>query len=282
MMPATLSIISATFAARERGTAIGIWAGVSAMALAIGPLLGGVITEHISWNWIFYVNVPIGVLGIVAGHLRRARVARHVTRAAARPAGPAHLGDRPARARLRADRGEQLRLDVGPDPRALRDRGRRAQQLRLPRDAPAAADARPVALQNGTFAGANIIAILVTLAMFGIFVFFPIYMQTFRGWSPIQAGRGAAAVDVDDRDLRADRREAVRPRRLALAHRRRDDRCRYLLPAALDDQPALVVLGPAPRVHPRRPRDVVRNDPDVGRSDGRRARRQGGRRARAC
>src|SRR2546429_8770705 len=66
MMPATLSIISATFAARERGMAIGIWAGVSAMALAIGPLLGGVITEHISWNWIFYVNVPIGILAVVA------------------------------------------------------------------------------------------------------------------------------------------------------------------------------------------------------------------------
>src|SRR5438552_9512580 len=66
MMPATLSIITATFAVRERGAAIGIWAGVSAMALAIGPLLGGVITEHISWNWIFYVNVPIGILGVVA------------------------------------------------------------------------------------------------------------------------------------------------------------------------------------------------------------------------
>ena len=66
MMPATLSIISATFHARERGMAIGIWAGVSAMALAIGPLLGGVITEHISWNWIFYVNVPIGVLAVIA------------------------------------------------------------------------------------------------------------------------------------------------------------------------------------------------------------------------
>src|SRR5919109_3778803 len=65
MMPSTLSIISATFDVRERGTAIGIWAGVSAMALAIGPLLGGIITEHISWNWIFYVNVPIGVLGVV-------------------------------------------------------------------------------------------------------------------------------------------------------------------------------------------------------------------------
>src|SRR5438094_8887438 len=66
MMPSTLSIISATFAVRERGMAIGVWAGVSAMALAIWPLLGGIITEHISWNWIFYVNVPIGVLGVLA------------------------------------------------------------------------------------------------------------------------------------------------------------------------------------------------------------------------
>src|SRR5205809_3600745 len=69
MMPSTLSIISATFAVRERGTAIGIWAGVSAMALAIGPLLGGIITEHISWNWIFYVNVRIGVLGVLSAFL---------------------------------------------------------------------------------------------------------------------------------------------------------------------------------------------------------------------
>src|SRR5262249_23342413 len=66
MMPATLSIITATYAAAERGMAIGIWAALSAMALAIGPLLGGVITEHISWNWIFFVNVPIGILAVIA------------------------------------------------------------------------------------------------------------------------------------------------------------------------------------------------------------------------
>src|SRR5580765_5280406 len=69
MNPATLSIITATFPPRERGTAIGIWAGVSAMALAIGPLVGGLITEHINWSWIFYINVPIGILGIVAARL---------------------------------------------------------------------------------------------------------------------------------------------------------------------------------------------------------------------
>src|SRR5438552_940205 len=64
MNPATLGIITATFPPRQRGTAIGIWAGTSAMALAIGPLVGGLLTEKISWSWIFYVNVPVGLLGI--------------------------------------------------------------------------------------------------------------------------------------------------------------------------------------------------------------------------
>src|SRR6266568_2990788 len=66
MNPATLSIIAATFAPKERGKAIGIWAGVSAMALAIGPLVGGLLTEHVNWNWIFFVNVPVGIAGLLA------------------------------------------------------------------------------------------------------------------------------------------------------------------------------------------------------------------------
>ena len=69
MNPATLSIITATFPPRQRGTAIGIWVGVSAMALAIGPLVGGVITEQISWSWIFFINVPVGLIGIVVARL---------------------------------------------------------------------------------------------------------------------------------------------------------------------------------------------------------------------
>src|SRR5471030_1616137 len=64
MNPATLSIIAATFPPKQRGTAIGIWAGVSALALAIGPLVGGLITQHINWNWIFFINVPIGAIAV--------------------------------------------------------------------------------------------------------------------------------------------------------------------------------------------------------------------------
>src|SRR3954452_24708405 len=82
MIPATLSIISATFPARERGAALGIWAGVSAMALAIGPLVGGLITEHINWNWIFFINVPVGVAAILASRLfiRESRDTSHEQR----------------------------------------------------------------------------------------------------------------------------------------------------------------------------------------------------------
>src|SRR6266436_1629311 len=66
MNPATLSIITATFPPRQRGTAIGIWAGVSALALAIGPIVGGLLTEKVSWSWIFFINVPIGIAGLLA------------------------------------------------------------------------------------------------------------------------------------------------------------------------------------------------------------------------
>src|SRR5256714_6554236 len=69
MNPATLSIITATFPPRQRGMAIGIWAGVAALALAIGPLVGGILTQDISWSWIFFINIPVGVIGVLAARL---------------------------------------------------------------------------------------------------------------------------------------------------------------------------------------------------------------------
>jgi EmrB/QacA subfamily drug resistance transporter len=66
MMPGTLSIITDAFPPEERGKAMGTWAGVSALALAVGPVLGGFLTEHVSWRAIFYVNIPVAVGAIIA------------------------------------------------------------------------------------------------------------------------------------------------------------------------------------------------------------------------
>lgn len=67
MMPATLSIIPAVFPPQRRGAAMGIWGGVSGLATAIGPSLGGLIVDGASWRWIFLINLPIGVAGILLG-----------------------------------------------------------------------------------------------------------------------------------------------------------------------------------------------------------------------
>ncbi len=64
MFPLTLAIISATFEGRERGAAIGIWGGVTGLATAIGPLIGGLLVEKINWQSIFYLNIPIGVAAV--------------------------------------------------------------------------------------------------------------------------------------------------------------------------------------------------------------------------
>jgi EmrB/QacA subfamily drug resistance transporter len=66
IMPSTLSILTATFPAHERAKAIGAWAAVSGLGIAIGPVAGGWIVEHADWSWIFLVNLPFVVAALLA------------------------------------------------------------------------------------------------------------------------------------------------------------------------------------------------------------------------
>ena len=68
IMPSTLSLLTNTFRdPKERGRAIGIWAGFSGVGVAAGPLVGGLLLKHFSWNSVFWVNVPLGLTALVAG-----------------------------------------------------------------------------------------------------------------------------------------------------------------------------------------------------------------------
>src|SRR6188472_36271 len=61
VMPLSLTLLSAAFPAERRGLAIGIWSGLSGLAVALGPVVGGAVVDGLSWQWIFFLNVPIGV-----------------------------------------------------------------------------------------------------------------------------------------------------------------------------------------------------------------------------
>jgi EmrB/QacA subfamily drug resistance transporter len=67
IMPATLSIITNVFPARERGRAIGVWAATAGVAVALGPLTGGFLLEHFYWGSVFLVNLPVVAIGLLAG-----------------------------------------------------------------------------------------------------------------------------------------------------------------------------------------------------------------------
>src|SRR3989454_3574844 len=70
VMPLTLTILSAAVPANKRGLALGVWGGISGLAVAFGPLVGGAVVDGISWQWIFWLNVPLGLLLIPLALMR--------------------------------------------------------------------------------------------------------------------------------------------------------------------------------------------------------------------
>ncbi|PNG21332.1 MFS transporter [Streptomyces cahuitamycinicus] len=72
MMPLTLTLLTAAVPVAKRGMAYGIWGAVNGLAVASGPLVGGTLAEHISWQWIFWLNVPLGLALLPLARLRLA------------------------------------------------------------------------------------------------------------------------------------------------------------------------------------------------------------------
>ena len=187
MNPATLSIIAATFPSHQRGTAIGIWAGVSALALAIGPLVGGLLTEHLDWSWIFFVNIPVGILAIAASFLfiDESRDETHVRLDLPGLATSAIGLFALTYALIEANTyGWTSPRILGAFAVAgmsilafiLLERYQRAPMLPLE------------LFRSRTYAGANMVMLLVALAMFGVFFFLSLYMQNVLGYSAVQTG----------------------------------------------------------------------------------------------
>jgi EmrB/QacA subfamily drug resistance transporter len=188
MMPATLSIITNAFPPEQRGTAIGTWAGVSAMALAIGPVLGGFLTEQVSWRAIFFINPPVAV-GAVAVCLFATRESRDETVAptvdfpgigaitigltslvlALVEGNTWHWGS----ARVISLLAVAVIGLVGFVVIEMRSKA-------------------PMVdfgfFRSRSFLGANIVAFIVSFAMLAMFFFMALYMQNVLGYSPLQAG----------------------------------------------------------------------------------------------
>jgi EmrB/QacA subfamily drug resistance transporter len=188
MMPATLSIITVTFPAEERGKAIGTWAGVSALALAIGPVLGGALAEYVSWRAIFFLNLPVAV-GAVAVTLFAARESRDETHR--------HTIDWPGIGALSVGLTALVLALIEGNSWGWGSAGVVALAIVAVAGLSAFALLEPRVrepmvdfslFRSRTFLGANIVAFIVSFAMFAMFFFIALYLQNILGYSAVEAG----------------------------------------------------------------------------------------------
>jgi EmrB/QacA subfamily drug resistance transporter len=188
MMPATLSIITNAFPPAERGKAIGTWAGVSAMALAIGPVVGGLLVESVSWQSIFFLNLPVAV-GAVLVALFAVRESRDETVAQRIDLpGVATLTVGLAALVLALVEGNSWHWGSGRELAlfALALLGLGAFSFVERRRSSPMVDFS--FFRSRTFLGANIVAFIVSFAMLAMFFFMALYMQNVLHFSPLQAG----------------------------------------------------------------------------------------------
>ncbi len=188
IMPLSLSLISAAFPPEERGKALGIWSAVSVSGLAFGPIIGGVIVQYSSWNWIFLINVPIGIAAFL--------VTLAVVRESRDESGTVAT-DIPGTA--------LVTMAIGTLTYGLIEAGNRGWTDGLIVTSLAASvvflaafivvesrTERPMVplrfFRSRTFTGANLAAFAISFMISGIAFSFTLYLQNVHGYSPIRAG----------------------------------------------------------------------------------------------
>jgi EmrB/QacA subfamily drug resistance transporter len=190
MMPVSAAIVMAAFPAGERGRVMALYAGISQVFLALGPLVGGFLTQYVSWRAVFWLNVPVGVASLVLVRL-------------AAPANPRLAGSR-----LRMRDVVLMALSTGGVVFAVQqssDWGWGAPSILLPlaagllggalfvggqlRSADPLVDLRLLA--NRAFLGDGAVMALVQFGMIGATLFASLYGQDLMGFSPARAGLNA-------------------------------------------------------------------------------------------
>jgi EmrB/QacA subfamily drug resistance transporter len=187
LMPGTLSIITVTFPPHERAKAIGLWAGTSAFALALGPTVGGLMVEHLGWQSVFFLNLPIGIVAFFIATRTVTESTSEVTRELDLPG--LFLG---SAALLGATYGLIEANERGwSDPVIVASLAASAVLgiafLLHERRSPKAM--LPLSFfRIPAFTAGNTVAFSISLGMFATFFFMSLYMQLIRGYTPFEAG----------------------------------------------------------------------------------------------
>jgi len=187
MFAVSLAILSQEFHGRERGTAFGIWGATIGLAVAIGPLAGGVLTEYAGWRWIFFVNVPIGA-ACIFGALAYLHESRDEQAGGFDVLGFVFLTAGLFALVLALLRGESWGWSSGRTiglfvAAAVLLPAFVVSQLRRPTPT---LDVR--LFRNPTFAGAQLIAFTISSGMFAQFLYLTLYLQNGLKLSPLQTG----------------------------------------------------------------------------------------------
>ncbi|WCB96795.1 Multidrug resistance protein Stp [Baekduia alba] len=187
MFATSLALLASAFTGRERGTALGIWGATTGASVAVGPLVGGVLTEHVSWQSIFFVNLPIG-LAAIAVTLRLVTESRSPDPDPIDWAGLVTFSTGLFALVFALVRGNSEGWSSGQIVGLLVA----AAVLLIAFVVIESRRRRPMLdlslFRKPTFVGVSIVAFALSASIFAMFLYLTLFMQNILGYSPLEAG----------------------------------------------------------------------------------------------